>query len=427
MQEIGMRLESEPDRRRDPARRGDAAAALAGVPLFASLDAAALRALAGAGRLSRAGAGATVLLEGAPADSLVVVLAGRLRVARRTGDGEDVTLLEVGAGDYVGELALLDGGARSASVLALTPCRLFLLEREAFLALLSRAPPVLTAVLADLARHLRATSARVVDEEVRRRTLGAEMELSKYRALAQLVAGVAHELNTPLGLVNTAAGMVGTRVASETLTALATDCRSRTLLEEVREATALIQANIARAHRLVQDFRKLSVSQLADARERLDLVEVVEETVRLYSPAARQAKLRIRVRSRLPAGAGAAWLGYRGYLSQALLNLLTNVERYAYPEGAGGAVEIAIAADGAHEEARYLVMVRDFGRGVAPEDRPRVFEPFFTTGRARGGTGLGLAIVHGLVTSGLRGTVDFDSAPGQGTTVTLRFPQAIAG
>jgi signal transduction histidine kinase len=422
-----MRVASESDTHCDSVNGGGAAAALANVPLFASLEAAALRALADAGRLCRAEAGVTVLLEGAPADRLVVVLAGRLRVSKRTADGEDLTLDEVGAGDYVGELALLDGGARSASVTALTPCRLFLLEREAFLSRLYSTPQLLATVLADLARHLRAAGGRVLDAEVRRRTLRAEMELTKYRALAQMVAGVAHELNTPLGIANTAAGMVGTRVASDTLTALATEPRARALLEEVREATALIQANIARAHRLVQDFRKLSVSQVADTKEPLNLVEVVEETVRLFTPSARQAKLSIRVQNQLPDAAAAAWLGYRGYLTQVLLNLLTNVGRYAYPEGVGGAVEIAIAADRGGKEAQFVVTVRDFGRGIAPDDRPRVFEPFFTTGRARGGTGLGLAIVHGIVTSGLRGTVALESELGHGTAVTLRFPQAIAG
>jgi signal transduction histidine kinase len=131
------------------------------------------------------------------------------------------------------------------------------------------------------------------------------------------------------------------------------------------------------------------------------------------------------VRNQLPDAA--AWLGYRGYLTHVLFNLLTNVVRYAYPDGAGGAVEIVIAADHGGKEEQFVLTVRDFGRGIAPSDLPRVFEPFFTTGRARGGTGLGLAIVHGIVTSGLQGMIDLGSEPGHGTTVTLRFPRAIAG
>jgi CRP/FNR family transcriptional regulator, cyclic AMP receptor protein len=95
-----------------------AVADLSRVPLFADLEARALRALADAGRMCLVEAGATVLREGAPADGLVVVLTGRLRVVKQTADGVHVTLAEIEAGDYVGELALLDGGARSASVVA---------------------------------------------------------------------------------------------------------------------------------------------------------------------------------------------------------------------------------------------------------------------------------------------------------------------
>jgi signal transduction histidine kinase len=130
------------------------------------------------------------------------------------------------------------------------------------------------------------------------------------------------------------------------------------------------------------------------------------------------------VRNALPAGAG-TWVGYRGYLTQVLLNLLTNAARYAYPGGAGGAVEIEIAAAGGGEEGAFAITVRDFGQGIAPEALPRVFEPFFTTGRGRGGSGLGMAIVHNVVTSALRGRVEVDAAPGRGTAVTVTVPQTV--
>jgi signal transduction histidine kinase len=68
--------------------------------------------------------------------------------------------------------------------------------------------------------------------------------------------------------------------------------------------------------------------------------------------------------------------------------------------------------------------VRDHGRGIAPEDLPRVFDPFFTTGRAQGGSGLGLAIVRNLVRDGLGGSIQLTSEPGAGTTVTIHLPPA---
>src|SRR5262249_46324640 len=113
--------------------------------------------------------------------------------------------------------------------------------------------------------------------------------------------------------------------------------------------------------------------------------------------------------NRLPDGAG-AWVGYRGYLSQILLNLLTNVERYAYPAGQGGKVAVALGLEGAEH---FALEVRDFGRGIPAANQERVFEPFFTTGRGAGGTGLGLTIVYNLVTTALKGRITLNSVEGQ--------------
>ncbi len=108
-----------------------------------------------------------------------------------------------------------------------------------------------------------------------------------------------------------------------------------------------------------------------------------------------------------------------GSLAEALLNLLQNVERYAYPGQAGGRVEIILAGD----DAQLDVTVRDFGRGISAESLEKVWEPFYTTGRSMGGTGLGLAVVNNLVTDGMHGTAEIESEPGEGTAVHLHFPR----
>jgi signal transduction histidine kinase len=219
-----------------------------------------------------------------------------------------------------------------------------------------------------------------------------------------MVAGVAHELNTPLGIARTAASVLRNRVATGDF-------------DDAVEASALVERNIERAHRLVEEFKLLSVSQVSDRLEVLDLPAVVGEVVELFSISARRAGIRVAVLDEL--GGDAAWHGYRGRLSQILLNLLTNVERYAYPEGTGGDVEIVLAGS----DMGFEIGVHDHGRGIDPADLPRVFDPFFTTGRGRGGTGLGLAIVRGLVRDGLGGAIDISSRPSAGTSVRLRFPR----
>jgi signal transduction histidine kinase len=102
--------------------------------------------------------------------------------------------------------------------------------------------------------------------------------------------------------------------------------------------------------------------------------------------------------------------------------LLTNVERYAYPNEVGGVVEIEI---GMNKADQYQLSVRDQGRGISQENIKKIFEPYFTTGQALGGTGLGLSIVHNLVTNRLKGQIKVKSRAGKGTTFILTFPRTI--
>jgi signal transduction histidine kinase len=419
-------------------------AVLPGIPLFSHIADELLRTIADAGRAVAVDAGEIVFREGDPGDSLYTVLTGELRISKQLADGSEIELRRAGPGDSFGELTLLDGGARSATVQSLTSCQLFTLSREAFLAALPGSPKLLSTVLTNLVEYVRASTEHMLRAELEQRAIRAEMETEKYRALTQMVAGVAHEINTPLGIVNTAASVVSQRMGSEAMTQAAADPAARRDVDDIREAVGLISANIQRAHKLIRDFKQLSVSQLADVRETLSLVDVIEEVIGLFIINARQARLEIHVRNALPDRAAASWTGYRGFLTQVLLNLLTNVERYAYPEGTGGQVDILVGeapgpakgpAKAEHynesrhnelrKEAHFTVTVRDFGRGMAPEEVSRVFEPFYTTGRGKGATGLGMAIVHNLVTSALYGSVDVASEPGRGTAVTLSLPKTI--
>ena len=403
-----------------------AEAFLASVPLFAALAADHLRSIAAAGRTKTVATGETVFREGDASDGLYIVLSGKVRIYKQSDDGNEVDLLTGAAGEYFGELALIDGGPRSASVASLAPCEFFVLERDTFLSLLTQSPQLLATTLANLSQAVRATSERVFREAMQQQAIRTEMELARYRSLAQMVAGVAHEINTPLGTVNIATSVVKGRLNAPFFAPLAGDPKARAAIEDVREAIDLIEGNIRRAHKLVQDFKQLSVGQIRDTKEMLDLVAVVEEVVGLFKINARQAKLTIEVRNDLPDAAARAWLGYRGYLSQVLLNLLSNIERYAYPDGQGGRVEIAVAADSRRTDEWFVIAVSDFGRGIAADDLPRIFEPFFTTGRSKGGTGLGMAIVQNIVTTALKGQIELASTPGSGTKLTLRFPRTIA-
>jgi len=249
----------------------------------------------------------------------------------------------------------------------------------------------------------------------------SEAETARHRSVAQMVAGVAHEINTPLGIINTAADLITRRLSSPELAVLENDPEGRELLEDLRSAGALIARNVVRAHTLVQDFKKVSVDQITDVLDTVNLPELVTQTAQICRLTSRECRLEVSVVNEVPPER-ANWLGYPGSLSQVLLNLLSNVQRYAYPPGPGGRVVITVAA----EEDGFRIEVRDFGKGIPPENLPRVFEPFFTTGRGQGGSGLGMSIAFTIVTAHLEGSISIDSEVGQGTTVTVRLPRAVA-
>lgn len=380
-----------------------------------------LSTVSASGTVIRLDTGRILFSQGDPGDNLYTVLSGQLRIYKRLEDGSEIELRRPGPGESLGELALIDGGARSETAEALTPCQLFTLSREAFLAAVPQSPGLLSTVLNNLVDHVRATTEHLLRTELEQRALRAEMELEKFRALAQMVAGVAHEINTPIGIVNTAASVIRQRIGS--IAASVPEAAGLADFEDVREAVDLMTGNIQRAHRLIASFKQLSASHCVDPRETLSLVALVEDVVGLFAINARRARLDIRVVSALRDGA--TWIGYRGIMTQILLNLLTNAERYAYAAGGGGLVEIRIAEIAKKREAVFVISVRDFGCGIPDEEVKRVFEPFYTTGRGKGGTGLGLAIVQNLVTARLKGTVDVVSRLHEGTAVTLTFPTAV--
>ncbi|MCP4935506.1 MAG: HAMP domain-containing histidine kinase, partial [bacterium] len=196
------------------------------------------------------------------------------------------------------------------------------------------------------------------------------------------------------------------------------------LLDEMQEASHLALRNIDRAHKLVQNFKKISVNQLTVTRETTDLPTLAQDILELFRINARKANLQIQVNDQLPE-TQKSWSGYPGHLTQVLTNLLFNIERYAYPNQRGGKIEIGLSVDDENEPVSFVMTVQDFGRGIDPDHLAQVFAPFFTTGRGRGGSGLGLAIVHNIVTTALKGNISVESQLDEGTTFTVTFPQII--
>jgi signal transduction histidine kinase len=267
---------------------------------------------------------------------------------------------------------------------------------------------------------------RLRDQEMKllSQALQAEAALDRHRALTQAVAGIAHEINTPLGIVRTALSVIQHRLAQPDIRLLL-DSRPECgeSFQDILDASALMVKHVGHTHRLIENFKKIAVDQMVEQQETINLPIAVQDAVDLFKLSAREAKLEIALDVSGLRNAP-EWHGYPGYLRQILLNFLQNIERYAYPDGQGGRVEIAVS-DGVDEEHTpiFILTVRDFGVGIGCGHLAKIFEPFFTTGRGRGGTGLGLAIVNNMVTLALRGTITVESEPGKVTCFTVTFPK----
>lgn len=265
----------------------------------------------------------------------------------------------------------------------------------------------------------------LLEEKVERRTealLAAQaslVEQEKLAALGSLVAGVAHEVNTPVGVALTAASAMSS-YTGQLVSALEAPKVSRSdlvnLAGRLNDAAALIEQNLHRAADLIGNFKQLAVDQGTEHFSTLALADYVQGVVSAHSPELRKAGIKVQVdidpllRPRLPPGK----------FSQVLSNLLMNAARHAYPDGQGGPVVISAAdAEG------WLVMdFTDQGVGLAPDVRERIYEPFFTTKRGQGGSGLGMHIVYTIMQQ-MGGTVEVHSNPGAGCRFHVRMPMEV--
>lgn len=242
----------------------------------------------------------------------------------------------------------------------------------------------------------------------------------KLASLGQLVAGVAHEINTPLGIALTTATLVRDETrAFQGLVAAGTLSRSRLthFVDRVGEGTQLLCANLTRAADLVHGFKQVAVDRASDERRRFDLDVWLGELLTSLQPMLRKGGHKIRRGD----PSGIVVDTYPGVLAQVVTNLVANavVHGFAGAERPG-TITVQVTPSG----PLVRLEVSDDGGGIAPEHLGRIFDPFFTTARSRGSTGLGMHIVHNLVTAKLQGRIAIESEPGRGTRVRLEFPRA---
>jgi len=250
-----------------------------------------------------------------------------------------------------------------------------------------------------------------------RRTQDDLVRSEKLAGLGSLVAGVAHELNTPIGnAVMVASTMSDQCQAFEA--AIAAGLRRSVLdrfVADCRESTLVIERNLQRAAELISSFKQVAVDQSSYQRRPFELAEVLHELQLTLSPMLRRSRVTLSE----DIGAGIRMDSYPGPLTQVLMNIVNNAVIHAF-EGRDSGNMIISARRLADE--RVGIRFSDDGVGIDPTHLPRIFDPFFTTKLGRGGSGLGLHIVYSLITELLGGSVRMESQLGHGATVIIELP-----
>ena len=268
-----------------------------------------------------------------------------------------------------------------------------------------------THALADANAELEKTLERL------KRTLDELVRSEKLAALGALVAGIAHELNTPIGNSLMVASTL--RDANQTFRAeLASGLRRSTLdahIAEAETAADLLMRNLGRAAELIASFKQVAVDQTSSQRRQFDLAEVVGEIIVTMHPVFRKTPFQIDCR--IPHGI--SFDSYPGPLGQVIANLLNNALLHAFEGRTAGQITLSIEPE---DDTHIRLLCRDNGEGIRPENLRRIFDPFFTTKLGREGTGLGLNIVHNIVTGILGGEIRVESTLGQGSCFILRLP-----
>jgi signal transduction histidine kinase len=250
------------------------------------------------------------------------------------------------------------------------------------------------------------------------------IDAERLAALGGLVAGIAHEVNNPIGISLTVASSFARRAEMFEAELKSDTQLRRSQLEEFvqssRDAAQQLVANLERAGELIQSFKQVAVDRSHAERRQFSLGEATDQIVASLRPVLRKAAIALAV----DVPEGMVIDGYPGSYGQILTNLFLNAANHAFADGRSGTISISARPRGQDE---VEIVFADNGAGMTPDVQRQAFDPFFTTRRNEGGTGLGLHIVYNLVTQQLGGRMMLDSRLGQGTTFRIIMPKAAKG
>jgi len=242
-------------------------------------------------------------------------------------------------------------------------------------------------------------------------------EKEKLASLGGLVSGIAHEINTPLGVAVSAGSLLENilqnshkKISDGTMTK--SDFVAN--MESMDESVAIINTNLNRASTLVKSFKQIAVNQSIEERSTFVVSEYIDAILLSLKHVLKHKRHQITVEC----DPSLKIDSYPGAMSQILTNLIMNSLTHGFQHKEDGEISINIQAI----SSSLLLTYKDNGKGIEAEILPRIFDPFFTTNRSNGGSGLGLNIIYNIVTSQLKGKITCTSQVNVGTTFKIEFP-----
>lgn len=250
------------------------------------------------------------------------------------------------------------------------------------------------------------------------RTQKEMIQSAKMAALGDLVAGVAHEVNTPIGVSVTAASFLAERTR-QLRDLYGKGEMKRSDLEKylalAEESSGSVLSNLERAAELVQSFKKVAADQSSEEKRVFGMKNYLEQILLSLRPQFKRTPHQVS----MECPDDLTLDSYPGAIMQIMTNLIMNSLLHGFADGRAGAISITVEPAGENVALTY----RDTGVGMDQEQKERIYDPFYTTTRGSGGTGLGMNIVYNLVTQTLKGSIILETSPGQGAVFVLTLPR----
>jgi signal transduction histidine kinase len=243
------------------------------------------------------------------------------------------------------------------------------------------------------------------------------VESERMASLGGLVAGITHDINTPLGVSVTAASFLKERLSNLKQDFEDSSLTSKSMasfIDEADQTAKLLLNNLGRASDLIASFKQVAVDQTSENERDFDLGEYIEEVLQSLKSGYKQTKHNITVQCPPKLVVTCA----PGAIAQIVTNLIVNSLNHAFEDKAVGNINLNIET----VDDQVIMHFEDDGKGLTKDELSQLFDAFFTTKRGAGGSGLGTHIVYNLVTQSLNGKIDAQSEPGKGLRYTISFP-----